>query len=66
MKLPEMRERLKYTATAQVSTLEPKEVAEMHALVERLVTLGNEMAATEAASGSVEAARKWRELVRGD
>jgi len=61
-----MRERLKYTATAQVSTLEPKDVAEMHALLERLVLLGNEMAATEAASGSVDAARQWRKLIRGD
>jgi len=66
VKLPEMRERLKYTATAQVSTLEPKDVAEMHALLERLVLLGNEMAATEAASGSVDAARQWRKLIRGD
>lgn len=57
-----MRERLKYTATAQVSTLEPKEVAEMHALLERLVELGNRLAVR---NGDVDAS-EWRKLVRGD
>lgn len=58
-----MRERLKYTATAQVSTLEPKDVAKMHALVERLVELGNQLAAERYDTAVV---REWREFLRGD